>query len=164
MQTDLEIHLGDYVNFLLKQEMSCQHHRLLLACMPKSGSTWLATMLACLPGFRPAVLVNGHDRREQELSEIQLLLNQRWNYVSQMHLRYSEPTARLIQTFSLKPIVLVRNIFDIVPSIHDHWHCESVRGPSCYLKNAMTNWPSDKIDEFIVDMGLPWYFNFFLSW
>jgi hypothetical protein len=164
MSTDLEIHLNDYLNFVLNRDISSKHHHLLLACMPKSGSTWLATMLACLPGFRPGILVNGYDRREQELSEVQLLLNRHSNYVAQMHVRYSEPTAQLIRRFSLKPIVLVRNIFDIVPSIRDHWHCESVRGPACYLKNEMTKWSSDRAEEFIVNMGMPWYFNFFLSW
>jgi hypothetical protein len=162
MEINLKENLEDYIRFILGYDVPCEHNHLLLACMPKSGSTWLSTMLSSLPGFEAVTLVNGWDRREQELSEIQLLLHHHSNYVSQMHIRYSEPTAALMHRFTLKPIVLVRNIFDIVPSIRDHWNHEGVRGPACYLSTNLTDWPPDKIDEFIVDMGLPWYFNF--SW
>lgn len=164
MEINLQENLEDYIRFLMGHEVHCNHHHLLVACMPKSGSTWLASMLSSLPGFESVALVNGWDRREQELSEIQLLLHHRSHYVSQMHIRYSEPTAVLIRRFKLKPIVLVRNIFDIVPSIRDHWNNEGMRGPMCYFNTDLSNWPRDKIDEFIVDIGLPWYFNFFLTW
>jgi hypothetical protein len=44
----------------------------LVACMPKSGSTFLTEALASLPGFKRAVLVPQHGRREQELERRQL--------------------------------------------------------------------------------------------
>jgi hypothetical protein len=164
MQIELNTHLEDYVHYILGHNIKNSYQHLLLACMPKSGSTWLSSILSNLPGFQAAQLVNGWERREQELSEVHLLLNHRCNYVAQMHIRYSQPTAALIQRFSLKPVLLVRNIFDIVPSIRDHWISHGTEGPACYLKEAPTDWPQDRIDKFIVDMGFPWYFNFFLSW
>lgn len=164
MSIQLDTHLADYVGYLQGLDIPCSRHHMLLACMPKSGSTWLSAMLAGLPDFHLVSLVNGWDRREQELTEINLLLNHELNYVSQIHLRYSEPTARLIQKFALKPIVLVRNIFDVVPSIRDHVRREGGRGPICHTTDEMRSWPSDKLDDFIVDMGLPWYLSFFLGW
>lgn len=48
--------------------------RILVACMPKSGSTFLATALTCLPGMRRANLTPMPvRRREQELDLLRLL-------------------------------------------------------------------------------------------
>lgn len=41
--------------------------RVLVACMPKSGSTYLSGAIEALPGFIRAHLVPGYGRREQEL-------------------------------------------------------------------------------------------------
>jgi Sulfotransferase domain len=47
--------------------------RILVACMPKSGSTYLSTMIACLPQMRRGRLHPMKvDRREQELESLRL--------------------------------------------------------------------------------------------
>lgn len=53
----------------------------------------------------------GHGRREQELDR-EKLLQAMSSYVSQCHVRYSQTTADYIRDFSLRSVVLVRNIFD----------------------------------------------------
>jgi hypothetical protein len=157
--------------------------RLLVACMPKSGSTFLSTVVASLPGMRRELLVNGYDRREQELCVQKLAeakertesLRARWRdkqstaplprgFVSQHHVRYSQPTAKLLAAYNLKPVVLVRNIFDAFVSLRDHIVNDSPIAPMAYCSEEMRGWPTDKLNEFIADMLMPWYINFYVCW
>jgi hypothetical protein len=157
--------------------------RLLVACMPKSGSTLLSTVIASLPGMRREQLVNGYDRREQELCVQKLaeakdrteLLRARWRdehssapfprgFVSQHHVRYSKPTAKLLAVYNFKTVVLVRNIFDAFVSLRDHIVKDSPIAPMAYCSEEMRKWPKDKLHEFIADMLMPWYINFYVCW
>jgi hypothetical protein len=142
----------------------CQ--RLLLACFPKSGSTFLASILAGLPGFQKVSLVPDYGRREQELSLELLLTAQRsyGHFVAQHHLRCSQETRRLIALFSLQPIVLVRNLQDVVVSIRDHIQHGGTVIAQAYIPPDAPQWNNQRIELFIADMILPWYFNFYASW
>ena len=42
-------------------------HKILLACFPKSGSTYISKVVASHKDFVNCSLVPSHDRREQEL-------------------------------------------------------------------------------------------------
>jgi Sulfotransferase domain len=158
--------------------------RVLVACMPKSGSTFLSRTLANLPGFRTASLVPGYQRREQELCQITLnrvlrqtlgLLRQfetglddtirrPVGFVAQHHVRYSLPLAKTIRDNRLTPVVLVRDIFDVVASLQDHFRNESPILPMAYATREMSDWPDERLCMFIADMVVPWYLNFFRCW
>lgn len=170
--------------------------QILIACMPKSGSTLLSRSVQSVPGFRRVSVVPGYERREQELCPRELLnardqtdeLRQIWQnrnlryslrfwrtnrvklrqrpfgYVCQHHVRYSETTAKLIREFNLKPVFLVRNIFDVVLSVRDHYRNLSPNMSMAYVTPEISELPDDELHDFIVDMVLPWYFNFYVSW
>lgn len=158
--------------------------RIIVACMPKSGSTFLAAMIANLPGMRRVSLVPGHMRREQEIclkrleeenaktrlitelyrrKELVVPIRPR-GFVAQMHLRYSEPTAEILENYNITPVVLVRNIFDIVMSVRDHFYSTGPHMAMAYCSEAMRKWPEEKMHHFIADMVIPWYINFFMCW
>ena len=105
----------------------------MLTAFPKSGSTYLTHILKNLPNMRMVQLSLGTDRREQELCNEKLILYHNKNYVSQTHTRYSSVTQQLIDTYTLHPIVLVRNIFDVVVSIYDHFRLESTITPLAFV-------------------------------
>jgi len=133
--------------------------------MPKSGSTYLRQIFTQLPGFTGATLVPGYGRREQELSR-DLLVEQTarpGSFVAQIHLRYSSVTADYIAEFGLKPLVLVRNIFDVTVSLIDFLRDAPVN-PVAVVPREFSDWDTDRAAEFITAMYLPWYFNFFLTW
>ncbi|MFT7053585.1 MAG: hypothetical protein ACJAU1_001142 [Psychromonas sp.] len=139
-------------------------NHLLVACMPKSGSTFLTAILNNFPDFKQAILVPDAGRREQELDRIELIRHDNHHYAAQHHVRYSQPTKVLIEQFNIKPIILVRNIYDAMISLRDHLKNESVIKPMGYVLPDMVNWPNSELEEFIVDIFTPWYFNFFVSW
>ena len=154
----------DLARHAIFQNLRTRHHHILLACMPKSGSTYLSAILSNLPDFERIALVPGYSRREQELDTALLLLNNRTNYVAQHHVRYSEVTGMWLRDFGISPVVLIRNIFDIVISLKDHIRNESHVASMAYIRPEMADWDDARLEDFIVHMMIPWYFNFYVSW
>jgi hypothetical protein len=132
--------------------------------MPKSGSSYLTAILGRLPGMGVVSLVPGYDRREQELDIGMLRAADGMDYVAHHHVRFSKPTMILLSHFCVKPIVQVRNIFDIVISLRDHLRNESLEGSMGYVVPGMERWDDDQLERFIVQMMIPWYVNFYMSW
>lgn len=143
-------------------------NRVLVACMPKSGSTYLTAILSNLPGFLVTSWVPDYGRREQELCYLRLQNDKEslpnHNMVAQHHVRYSDVTKRYIEEFSLKPVVLVRGIYDVIPSLIDHHRAESVVYPMAYAPAGIVGWDNVRAEKFVSYMVIPWYFNFYASW
>ena len=149
--------------------LPCDKRHILLACFPKSGSPWLSEILRHLPGFVRADLVPFLERREQELAFERLLAAHHADYVAQHHCRYSLATERCLRIFSIKPVVLVRDIFDCMISLKDHIDRGQTDpagrvGPHACVPDAYDTWPNETRLDFVVDMFSPWYFNFILGW
>lgn len=153
-----------YRKYVLTRPPSTRRHHLIVACMPKSGSSYLTAILGRLPGMRIISLVPGYDRREQELDISMLRSADNIDYVAHHHIRFSRPTMTLLNHFCIKPIVQVRNIFDIVVSLRDHLRNESLESSMGYVAPGMERWDDEQLERFIVQMMLPWYFNFYMSW
>lgn len=137
---------------------------ILIACMPKSGSTFLSEAIASLPGFHRVDLVPGYERREQELAVEQIRRHARKAYVAQHHVRFSRPTAKLIARYRLTPVVLVRDLFDCVVSLRDHIRNESVAFPTAFFDQQHRALPDRELERAIVHLAIPWYVNFYMSW
>ena len=160
----MELKITDFQDCYAGKKLSCDHKHILLACMPKSGSTYLTSLIQHLPRFQSANLVGTYEGREQELASEQLIGFHRMNYVAQHHVRYHRATQNYIDQFSLVPIVLVRNLHDVVYSTYDHLVRESTVGPAAVVPRDLIGRPEEEVLSFIVDMMIPWYFNFYYSW
>jgi len=138
--------------------------KILVACFPKSGSTFLCTLISNLPGFSSVVYTPAHGRREQELSEAEIercgAVSQQ---VAQVHVRGSEYTLHLIDKHNIKPIVLVRDIYDTAVSLAEHVAAEPSM-PMAYFDAAIADRPFDDRLSAVFDLAIPWYFNFYVSW
>jgi hypothetical protein len=137
---------------------------ILVACQPKSGSTFLSRALAALPGMRCVQLTPGYARREQELCESLLSRNRRKAYVAQHHVRWSVVTDELVRRFDLRVVVLVRDLFDAVISLRDHVRRESGAFPMAYLDEGHRALPDAELEAMIVRLAIPWYVNFYMCW
>lgn len=137
---------------------------ILLACMPKSGSTFLSDAIGRVPGIRKASLVSHYGRTEQEINFSVALRKSKYNFIAQQHVRFNTKTADAIATFQLTPVVLVRNIFDCVVSMRDHWRRESFHTPTAYVLKDHLDMDDKDLDLMIIQMVVPWYINFFVSW
>ena len=139
-------------------------HAVLLACLPKTGSTFLSEALAALPGMRRAHLVMGYEHHEQELVLDHLLTYSGTDYVAQHHIRHSEATAELCRLFDLKVVVLVRNLFDIMVSLRDHLMRLGLDFSMARVDPAFRAWDEATQYRFIADMFLPWFVTFYVGW
>ena len=151
------------------EKLPCDREHILVACFPKSGSTWLSETLSKLPDFHRVDLVPVYGRREQELAFEKLLLFHTINYVAQQHCRFSIATERCLNAFSIKPVILIRNIFDCIVSAKDFMDLakedpDIAVGPMAYVSQAYHGWSETDKYDFIIDMMVPWYFNFFVGW
>jgi len=144
--------------------LSKNKKHVLISSFPKSGSTFLARILSNLPNMRQAGLVTGYGHREQELGVERLLFYNFTNYVARHHTKFSSTTDNLISIFNLKPIILVRNIFDTVVSVHDHFYQESIEVPFSFIPEQFLDWDEKKSFDFICDMCVPWFLSFYASW
>lgn len=160
----MELKITDFQDCYAGKRLSCDHKHVLLACMPKSGSTYLTALIQNLPGFQAANLVGTYEGREQELVCEQLIGFHRSHYVAQHHVRHHTATQKFMFQFSLIPIIMVRDLYDVVYSTYDHMMRESTVGPAAFVPNDMMSRPKEEVLSFIVDMIIPWYFNFYCSW
>jgi hypothetical protein len=156
-------------NFFTKDKFETPSSRLgtkkfLLACFPKSGSTYVSNVISQHDNFEKVKLVPSHERREQELDIRFLHRYRKISYVAQQHVRASKETEKLIQQFNLIPIVLVRNIFDITVSIADHLRAESFAAPMARFTEDHLALTDEQLHIAIAHLAIPWYINFYVGW
>jgi hypothetical protein len=139
---------------------------LFLACMPRTASTFLSEAMCELTGFRRVELADAYSENEQELDVPRLLDAYGYGSVTQQHVLANARTIELMQRYSIRPVVLVRNVFDIVISIRDFLHTEGCgKWPTFFCTDESFRSLDDATQvEQIVELGLPWYFDFFVSW
>ena len=138
--------------------------RILLACMPKSGSTFFSDIIGELPDFLRVALTPAFERREQELDEGRIQHLRYQNYIAQHHVRHSDWTEKMCRDYGLKPVVLVRSPLDAVISLRDHMRREGVTVPMLYAETHHAELDDDTLEEMIVRLAVPWYVNFYMSW
>lgn len=138
---------------------------IVVACMPKSGSTYLTHLLSQCIGYHDALL-NDNVGGQQELSRHRIRRNVgiRPGSVSHIHLRANAHNLKLIKRYGLKPIVLTRNLFDVIPSIADHFRRESVEGVLNYVPDCWAEMDDEALHDFVIYNCLPWYLGFLFSW
>lgn len=149
-----------------------------IAAVPKSGSTWLTSMLSALPNFRQVAPPAFGGRRELEVPHnhlIRPMLVAR-HLVDCQHVRASQDTLVQLALADAFPVVLTRNVADALVSMHDHisglrgGHREASSEPGhrwsmAYLTpQRWLSWGEEQRYRVLTRAFLPWYANFELSW
>ena len=150
--------------FAIKKRVVRHGDYIFVACMPKSGSTFMANALSKLTGYRYVNLAYAYERNEQNLYLPKLIDSYGFGSVTHQHLRATDANIELMNTFSIRPVILVRNIFDIVISIRDHMFQEGFEFPAFFCNEHYRELSEKEQLNFIIEQGLPWYFNFYVSW
>ena len=150
--------LGDYTDRVAETAIG---RHLLIACFPKSGSTFLKSVLMEVTGFPEQNLTFAHGQNETGLYLPDLVASTTNDTVTQLHMRPSDSNVRLMQGFAIRPIILVRNIYDVLLS-YKEFHDRYAREISFYERY-------DALDEtrrfdVMVDDRAPWYLGFFAGW
>lgn len=151
--------LSDFTTEITTEQLG---RHLFIACVPKSASTFLKNLLVNLTGYRDLFTVYAAGQSEHELYLPTLRDSAHLDTVTQQHCRASDANVHLMQAFGIRPVVLVRNIFDSVMSLIDFYNKGAFQ-----TSYARADWPAldeeTKIDRLIENV-IPWYFQFVASW
>ncbi len=154
------------INYSLRmqRQTSRRGEYIFIASLPKTGSTFMAKALENLTGFRYVNLAYAYERNDQNLYLPKLVDAFSFGSVTHQHVRATAPNIELMNTFSIRPVILTRNIFDVVISIRDHMFNEGYAFPTFYCNEKFQDLDeSSQLDQ-IIELGLPWYFNFYVAW
>ena len=150
--------------FKLKRTMSHPGDTIFIASVPKSGSTFLVNALAAVTGYPMTGLCYGRERQEQDLYYPRLIDAYSRDTITRHHTRATGPNLDLLRIFKIRPVIVVRNLFDVVPSIFDHLYKRDFRFPFLYCNERFPELDERAQIDFIIDTALPWYFHFYVSW
>ena len=150
----------DYLPDTLPSDLG---HHVFVACAPKSGSTFLKKLLIETTDFRDVFSVYAALQNEQDLDLPQLAHVARKDTVTQQHCRASEANIHLMQAFGIRPLVLVRDIFDTVMSLRDFYDGGFAYSTFFERDRYVALGDRQRLD-LLIDFVVPWYFQFVASW
>ncbi|MEE8332971.1 MAG: sulfotransferase domain-containing protein [Alphaproteobacteria bacterium] len=148
-------------DFMADADTALGNHAL-IACMQKSGSSLLFEMIHHLTGWEKAFFSSAYFQNEQELDLPSILEVVKTDTVTQQHCRATEANIHIMQGLSIRPVVLVRNLADVVMSLVDYYDHGALI--NTFLDAEWFNLsPASKCD-YIIDHVMPWYVGFYTSW
>ncbi len=151
--------LSDFTTEITPEQLG---RHLFIACVPKSASTFLKNLLVNLTGYRDLFTVYAAGQTEHEIYLPTLRESAHLDTVTQQHCRASDANVHLMQAFGIRPVILVRNVFDSVMSLLDFYNKGAFQ-----TSYARADWPAlddeTKID-LLIENVIPWYFQFVASW
>jgi tetratricopeptide (TPR) repeat protein len=133
-----------------------------IACVPKSASTFLKNVLVDLTGYKNIFSVYSSWQTEQELYLPTVMEYADQNTVTQQHCRASEANIQMMQAFGIRPVVLVRNVFDAVISLADFYRQGAYF--NSYFRADFLTLGEEKQVDLLIDNIVPWYLQFVASW
>lgn len=151
---------------MIKSRLLYREERRLLfiACFPKSGSTYLMRLLCEITGFPRAILVQYMGPNEQDFLKTAL---EQWRFrdgVVQQHMKATHYNLALLKQYGIRPVILVRNIYDVIISLCDHIDNGGPSMPTGYVHRGFFELTQEEKWMFLIRAHLPWYFSFLLSW
>jgi len=136
---------------------------LLIACFPKSGSTYLSKVLQKATGLKEAYIAEFGPQNEQDI--VRRKLKRLWRRsVLQQHLKGTRTNIEYLTNFGIRPIVQTRSLFDSVISLYDHFERDSNSLPCGHICAEYWRMTFQERVDYLIAFHLPWYFNFYVSW
>lgn len=151
--------LADFTNDISKEQLGTH---IFIACVPKSASTFLKNLLVSLTGYRDVFMVYAAGQNEHEIYLPTLREAAHLDTVTQQHCRASFANVQMMQAFDIKPVVLVRNIFDSVMSLLDFYDKGAFY--NSYFREDFRLLDEETKIDLLIDNIIPWYFQFVASW
>ena len=151
--------LSDFTAELTPRQLG---RHIFIACVPKSGSTFLKNVLISLTGYRDAFTAYTPAQFEQDLYLPSVLHVAEADTVTQLHSRASDANVQIMQAFEIRPVVLVRNIFDAVVSLLDFY--DGGASSATFFRADYRSLDDQTRIDLLIDNLVPWYFQFVASW
>lgn len=145
---------------------------ILVTGAPRSGATWLANTLGKVTNTPPFRLCSAYGTNEHDLYLPSLCLGNVGCF-SLIHMKGTYHNNELLKLFGIKPIILVRNIYDIIINLANNMKekQKDINSRNGFLGFSFF-WSDVNIEKlndinflnWIIDFAVPWYVNFYVSW
>lgn len=133
-----------------------------MTAFPKSGSSFMFLTLARLLEAKPVDLVYSHFS-EQDLYLPNIERYTEVRTITKHHTLATSPNLDLIKTYNMRPIVLTRNLPDVIVSLREHV-IRTKRWPHFHLPLDFVDRTFNDQINFLIDFAVPWYLFFYNSW
>lgn len=133
-----------------------------ISAFPKSGSSFISLVLADLLKYQLVDIVYSHFR-EQDLYLPKMEGYKHVSTISKHHTLATVPNIDILKDYCVKPVVLVRNLHDVVISLRDHIS-KTLRWPHFDVPFDFNEWEESRQFDFLIDLAIPWYIHFYVSW
>lgn len=144
---------------------------ILIACFPRSASNYLAYLISEATGYQRRVLKPEHGFFHDVIYLPKLIDQMLKKSVIDQHLRATSLTRTIFTELKIKPIILVRNIFDVVISYNDYISQRGYGPLDPDRKDLVPefckdycNFADSKKYDYLIDTVIPWYITFYVSW
>lgn len=134
------------------------------ASFPKSGTTYLHKLLLNATGFEDYLLDRFSEDQQQNIIRQWMPMFLAQNTVTQIHMFATAPNIRMMKELGVRPVVLIRDLADVLVSLRDHVVNEDHVMPIAQFPREFLDWNTEQQGWFIVRMAAPWYLNFYASW
>jgi hypothetical protein len=135
----------------------------LIASMPKSGSTFLVTAIAEATGFRRHFL-GEHFMSEQDLSEAAILDSRAVATVVHQHFAANRPNLALLRKYGLRVVFQHRRLDDILVSIQDKLPNDPWITPAYAVGPEFLALDSDHQMDLIIELTANRYVRLYADW
>jgi len=151
--------LSDFTTEITPEQLG---RHIFIACVPKSASTFLKNLIGNVTGYRDLFAVYAAGQNEHDLYMPTLRESAHLDTVTQQHCRASDANIHLMQAFDIRPVVLVRNIFDSVMSLLDFYNHGAFQ--TSYFRADWQDLDEEARIDLLIENVIPWYFQFVASW
>ena len=139
-----------------------------IASSPKSGSTFISGCLLQLLDLAEFPITR-YGGNENDISLLDLCLASHIGTVARSHTKATTFNLHYLTRFNINPIIIVRNIYDTVISLAKDLlrYLKHGRDPGySFLYHTEQHFKMNQADliEMVIDLALPWFVNFYISW
>ena len=152
--------LSDFTTDITPEQLG---RHIFIACVPKTASTFLKNLLVSMTGYRDMFPVYAAGQTEHEIYLPTVREFAHCDTVTQQHCRASDANVHIMQGFRIKPVVLVRNIFDSVMSLLDFYNDQGAYY-NTYFRGDFASLDEETKIDLLIDNVIPWYLQFVASW
>ena len=93
-----------------------------------------------------------------------LAANHQFNYVTHLHTRCYNTLPLKLLAFSIRTIILTRNIYDVIVSAKEHLDKSEHMAHIIRTPKEYKSFDDIKKYDFLIDYFVPWLFGFYASW
>lgn len=139
----------------------------------KSGGVHITNCLGRILGWRRNSLASW---QQEGMTEHDINPHVAWTvlpqgaYVFHMHMRAWGANVGMLAQWNVRPIVLIRNVADIIVAVRDNALMDYQREldpkgmPGVYLPSALDSMSREEQELFLVQNMGPWLLSFYVSW